>query len=67
MKPTEHLAIKPLRIDLTEEANQSTTRARVTNIYDAVEATINPNTIDTITPATMVTQHHGQTSPLDIT
>ena len=62
IQPTQHSAIKPLRIDLTEEPNQITARARVTNIDDAVEASSNPNMIATITQATMVTQHNGQTS-----
>ena len=67
IQPTQHLAIKPLHTEPTEEANQKTARERVTNIDDAVEASSNPNTIATITPVTMVTQHNGKTSPCDIT
>lgn len=63
---TPHLSIKPLRIDLTEEANESSTRARSDNYDDQTEASMNQNTIANITPSRTVTPHYSQTSPRDI-
>ena len=64
--PTPQSSIKSLRIDLTKEANESSTRPRSDIFDDQTEASITQNPIAIITPSRTVAPHYIQT-PRDIT